>query len=263
MVTYMECVICGKQAGFFDKRCEDGYICSTCFSYLPSVVDYRCCGEGKLRYYHDRNQRLRKRFEATASFGSLYIDSVHKMFCISKKHKKEQPTELSDIFSITELEEVALYCKNERNTGQGNNVRIVCDVELYVRTPDFNFRTIISEGEACSYRVVDNTKVKWNEPGIVVMFRSMFNQMINDEGNQILKEINMLRNSKEIAWAEGVLMLGSVYTHDELVQHHDILIRHLHPDYAKDMSPGYAEKISRAFSILENHLTQKERDEQL
>ena len=252
-----ECILCGKQTGFFDKRICEGYVCKDCFSRLPAFLDVQSMGTEKLRYLREQNEKKRKLFFPAVSFGSLFVDNIHRMFCISPKSRNDEPLVLSDIYTVAETEEIALYCKNPQCTGSGRNIHITCDAELFVRTHDLQFRTIIVRNEKCSYKMIDGNKVEWNESGRVAMFRSMFNQMIADENNAMLKEIYAVRNQKRIVWAEGVLMLKSLYTEDELRQHYDflkqILEQQVHPT-----AKYYLTILEQAFHVLQEHLKSKE-----
>ena len=158
-----ECIMCGKPTGFFDKRNAEGYICKECADCIPSVIDCTACGTEKLKYFRDKNMQKRKLFEPTASFGTLYLDSIHKMFCISPSHKKDMPTKLCDLFFVSEIEEIALYCANPVCKGDGRSISVTCDAELYVRTHDLHIKTIISHNEKCSYKLLDGHKVEWKE----------------------------------------------------------------------------------------------------
>ena len=257
-----ECIICQKKIGILGKHIEEGHICSECFDCIPTMVDFKSCSASKLWVLIQQNREKRRIFSPSASLGSLYIDSTHKMFCISDKEHKGEPASLADIYTIEELKEISLHCKNPRNVGSANAPQIICDIELYVKTEEMNFHTVIKRNEPCGYKIKDKTKVDWSEPSVLVMFRDMFNQMIRDDSIRLLKRVNALRNSTLIAWAEGVLMLNSEYTRDEMVQHHDILMKHLHPDIDPDISMEYALKVDKAAQILDKHLKQREEENQ-
>ena len=252
-----ECIICGKPTGFFDKRNAEGYICKECADCIPSVIDCTACGTEKLKYFRDKNMQKRKLFEPTASFGTLYLDSIHKMFCISPSHKKDMPTKLCDLFFVSEIEEIALYCANPVCKGDGRSISVTCDAELYVRTHDLHIKTIISHNEKCSYKLLDGHKVEWKEAARIAMFRSMFNQMVEDENNAMLKEINAVRNSKMIVWAEGVLMLKNPYTADELKQHYEFLKHNLQYSTNRHEAEYYNAILEQSYKILQKHIAEK------
>ena len=241
----MQCIICQNKAEAFAKRIEEGAICADCFSHIPTMVDHKSCSVSKLWVLIQKNKEKQRRFMPTASLGTLYIDSVHKMFCISEKEKNGDPVSLSDIYDISELNEVGLYCKDAKNIGKGNNPSIVCDVELYVRTDEMCFRTIILKNEPCSYKLKDKQKVEWNEPGVLVMFRGMWNQMLDDRAIDFMREVEKAHNNKNIIWAEGVLMLGTDYTYEEVCQHRDILRTAL-----ASQDAVFLQKIDMAYNIL-------------
>lgn len=252
-----ECILCGKQTGFFDKRNPEGYLCKECVSCIPSVIDCTSCSTEKLKYFREQNLRKRKVFDTTAVFGSLYLDNIHRIFCISPTQKKGEPAKLSDMFWVSEIDEIALCCVNPVCTGSGTGISVTCDAELYVRTSELRIKTIIARNEKCSYKVVDGHKVEWKEAARIAMFRSMFNQMIADENNTMLKEIRAVRNQKRIVWAEGVLMLKNPYTADELKQHYDFLKHNLQYSVSKHETEYYDSILEQAYKILQEHISEK------
>ena len=161
------------------------------------------------------------------------------------------------MFSVSETEEIALCCVNPVCTGSGTGISVTCDAELYVRTSELRIKTIIARNEKCSYKVVDGHKVEWKEAARIAMFRSMFNQMIADENNTMLKEIRAVRNQKRIVWAEGVLMLKNPYTTDELKQHYDFLKHNLQYSVSKHETEYYDSILEQAYKILQEHISEK------
>ncbi len=247
-----QCVICGNKTGFFDVRCADGYLCKDCVACIPSFLNIEKTDSQRLNQFKEENLKKRTLFDATASLGNLYIDNVHKMFCVSTKEKDDKPVQLSDIYSISEIEEFAIYCKNPKDAGNGRNVKVVCDVEFFFQTKDFKFQKIISKNEHCSHKMITTKEIEWHEPVTVSMFRAMFRQMIQDDGNQLVKAVRQIRNSKMIAWAEGVLMMQEDYTIEEVQQHHKFLSEHLKE------SRKCTEILNQAFAVLKDYKENQE-----
>lgn len=253
-----KCVICNEKAGFFSKRITDGCICSKCIAYIPERVKLRYADTEYLTGIYNTNKEKQKKFNWTASYGSLFIDSTHGMFCISKKIKKDNPMEFGDIYFITDLLEIALYCTDVRNIGTKTN-KIVCNVKMRAKTNESSNEYSIRQNERCSFTHIGNGSLECNEPEKFIMFRNMFNQMIDnvrfnllnklDDIQRMKKNINAFEDNRE--WAKGVLFLDDKnYSLETIKRHRNILIRQFHPDISSDYGTEFAEKINKAYDIL-------------
>lgn len=205
------------------------------------------------------NQRKREYFTCTASYGNLYIDSVHGMFCISRRSKNSMPMDFGDLYAIEELTEAALYCTNIRNIGTRYN-QIVCDVKMRIRTKAGCVEYLIRSKEHCTYRrsMHDSRVLECDEPATLVMFRRIFNQMIENVRSGILRKLEEIQQAKaaireldkKTEWAKGVLMLDDDYTLEAAKRNRNILIKTFHPDVFGEKGTAFAEKINRAYNII-------------
>ena len=106
-----ECIICKQDAGMFAKKAYNGCVCKACRQYLPMHIDLKSCDADYLIRLVEQAKEKAKIFSNTSSYGTMYLDSVHGMFCFSKNEKNGEPTDLGDIFSIAELKDRHLLCR--------------------------------------------------------------------------------------------------------------------------------------------------------
>lgn len=247
----LSCIFCQRKIK--SKRI---HICKECKKFLPENFDLRNSDKTYIEKFYIANKEKSSVFECTASYGYLFLDSFNNMFCISKKVSKGKPLHFGDIFSITELLEVAIYCSDVKCYGR----KILCNIKIKLRTKDFTKEFVVFYNERCScVKRVDN-KIEYHEPSKFIMIRNMFNQMIDNVkyGMTIkLKEIQAMQqkiNSKapsETQWARGILFLeNKEYTNDEIKKRRNALIKMFHPDKNSSIDKSYAEKINNAFDML-------------
>lgn len=257
----MSCVICGNKAGAFAKKTSEGVICKSCLSFIPTNVILSQASTEFLKRIYDENVEKSKQFETTASYQGLYIDSVHGLCCYSKRGDKQAPSEFKDIYRISELTEVALYCTDVKNVGTNHN-HIVCDIKFKVRTKDIAADFIIAHHKKCDFKV-KNKQIEWDEPSELTMFRNMFNQMIDNELFGLLKKLEKIQEFKQMLskeerssdWARGVLFLDNEkeYTEEDLKKHRNELVKIFHPDRNSEYAnTETAALINKAYKILCN-----------
>ena len=233
-----KCVICGENAGLLGTRTLEGKICRECVSYIPKALKLRDSSTDTLREFYEANKEKSKQFSTTASYAGVYIDGLHGMFCYTKNGKKDEPHEFKDIYRITELQEIALYCTDPKNVGTTRNI-VVCDIKLKIRTKNIAAEYLVAHRKHCHHRV-KNGHVEWDEPGELTMFRNMFNQMIDNEVNNIMKKLEAIQSLRatltewetSIEWAKGVLFLDKdVKLNNEIVrQRRNEMVKIFHPD---------------------------------
>ena len=254
------CSVCEKQLGMIAHKTSDGFICDDCLKYVPAHIKLKEADEKYLKkIYHEGRERA-EGFEATAYLGDLYLDSVHGMFCCSKKGKNGTPLLLGDVYKITELKEIGLYTSNIRNIGS-NRPKVICDVKLRVVTDKVNREYLIAKSKNCLISSA-NGELTCTEPADVTMIRSMFNQMIEDQRDGMMKQLGEIIRMKEIAenkpkhlqdkeWALGVMFLANKeHSEDEIKSQYRKLSKMFHPDVNPDISGEYMETLNKAYSIL-------------
>lgn len=258
------CVLCGSKAGLFPKKSYSGCLCKDCLSLIPSSIQLSSADADFLKTIIEKTTERKKRFECTAFYGTLFIDGIHNMFCISKQQRGGVPLQFGDIYYITELKEVGLYCTNVRNVGS-RIPRIVCDVKIRVKTDNAFAEFLIIRGESCSFKKTGDG-IEWYEPAKLSMFRSLFNQMIENEVfgawrkledvKKIEAELSQMHHSE--SWARGVFFFrdNDEVTNDELKKRRNMLVKLFHPDVGSESaSDAIMTQINEAFHLLIKKIT--------
>lgn len=258
----MECVMCKKAVNIFSPRLADGRICKNCRAFIPAGIRLRSTESFYVKDIYEKNKEKAAKFDATANLGSLYLDSVHNLFCISRGQKNGNPTEYGNIFHVLELTGIGLVCTNVENTalksGQsGANVRdnIVCDVKLTIKTNEVQADYIVKSKVRCSFTYNGN-KIEWNEPGEIQVFRKMFLQMFDNICGELTQKIEQMKELQDQIptdekWARGILYLSSKdeLTAEMLKKSRNRLIKVFHPDNGFEDS-SYSEMVNQAYKIL-------------
>lgn len=254
------CIVCNGKTNIFSEKTADGRICRKCRAYIPASVQLRYADAEYLKDLYKANKGKQKRFDCTAAYGNLFIDSLHGTFCISRTSKNGKPLEFGNIHSVTELTEIALYCTDVQNIGVKSN-KIVCSVKMRMKTNETIEEYLICKNEPCSCKRSKTNigMLEWNEPDRLVMFRNMFNQMIENVRYGLLKKLNDIQQAKKAIndyeynkeWAKGILFLDDKDCSIETIKRHrNILIRQFHPDVSPEYGAEFAEKINKAFDIM-------------
>lgn len=236
----------------FDRKTADGYICTDCFSYIPTVINYKDCSQIRLDRMIEKNKEYRKRFTTTTSFGSLFLDNVHKMFCISRKHKNDEPQELCNIFPASEIKEIGFYCKDPRNIGTNTNI-VVCDIEFYLKTDEAIIKEVVSKNERCAFKRVGD-KLEWEEPGIVIMVRAIMDQMLRDELNHLVEKLDRLQMSDRMIRSEGLMMLHDTYNKEELNERYELLKDIMSHCEDEELRNAILNRLKEAYCDLDKNL---------
>lgn len=254
-----ECVVCKKDAGMFAKKTYNGYVCKNCRQLLPMNIDLKSCDADYLIGLAKKAKEKSRKFSNTSSYGTMYLDSVHGMFCFSKNSKNGEPTDLGDIFFVTELKETGIYCSDIKNIGTKSN-KVVCNIKVKVITNDIATEYIIVENEPCEF-VQKDKMLDVTEPKKLTMFRSLFYQMIDETRFQILKKLDDIQKllemekktekEKDIEWARGILFLNNEESSQgDIKKQQKKMMRMFHPDIHPELGNDYAQKINKAAEIL-------------
>lgn len=248
------CVVCKKNARKFSHRTYNGVICKNCEKYLPINVSLKECDSDYLIELIARKKEKAKDFSCTASYGALYIDSVHSMLCISMKGNKDTPSSLGDVFAIKEIKEMGLYCTDIKNVG-GRVPKLICNVKFRIVTDDVKAEYTISRSEPCSFTKAKNGDIHWKEPEKLSMFRNMINQMIENITFGFKAKLDAMHRFKDAGsskqWAKGILFLPDKDVSEaEIKSHYKSLMRMFHPDINPRASEEYAQLLNEAYKIL-------------
>lgn len=259
-----ECILCKEAAGRFAHKAYNGMVCRKCRKYLPMSIYLKGSDTDFLMPLYLKNKRFAEQFTATSRYGELFLDSVHGLFCFSRKSQIDgEPSYYGDIFSVTELTEVGIYMDDVKNVGQNTN-RITCNVLMLVKTKDIHMKYLVTSGETCKFTKVSGNKLDITEPERLTLFRNLFYQMIDDSLGQLLKKLEDIRRLKaytdelentpqacELNWARGVLFLEKEEcSPDAVKQRYRELMRLFHPDLHPELDDAYAQKLNKAYEIL-------------
>lgn len=251
-----QCIICNEKAGFLSKKTSVGHICRKCSAYLKSNFRLDSYSLEEIKEFYQTNYDKSKVFTTTESYGNLYIDSIHSMLCFSQ-NKGDEPTMFGDIYYVTEIEEMAIYCSDVRNIGTNTN-KIICNVKMTVKTADFTTEYTVAEKENCAFEIKDKN-IDWKEPYKLSMFRNMINQMIDNVVFALLEKLNNIQEmnkelskyGKEKEWARGALLLSNEdFELKDIKKRYRNLSKIFHPDANPDIDPEYIKQINSAYEIL-------------
>lgn len=263
------CLICNKKINFGGKRATDGFVCKECSRLIPSWVDISVSDKEHLTEAYNSTLEKKNRFRCTASYGKLEIDGVNNLLCIRKnKH------DYTDIYYVSELKQVGLFCTNLRNTGQQSD-HVTCNVKFRLALTNGASKEItIATNETCPYDYVGNKRVsafvgngqiECREPVSVTAFRALFNQMIDNEVASIEEKLSFIRKTKPLLsesekteeWARGVFLFDKNEPIDAgvLKQRRNSLIKLYHPDVGNPLFEDnnlVTEMIISAYNILKS-----------
>lgn len=138
-----ECCLCRRSIVLLCKKNADGYICNKCKKYIPSKINLKYADTEYLKSIYEENKKRSKTFSCTASYGSLFIDGKNNMFCISNRQANRLPLCFGDIYYVSELSCVGLYCTNARFV----NNRVLCDIKFSFTTENTSSETTIARGQ--------------------------------------------------------------------------------------------------------------------
>ena len=254
------CLICNKKINFGGKRATDGFVCKECSRLIPSWVDISVSDKEHLTEAYNSTLEKKNRFRCTASYGKLEIDGVNNLLCIRKnKH------DYTDIYYVSELKQVGLFCTNLRNTGQQSD-HVTCNVKFRLALTNGASKEItIATNETCPYEFVGNGQIECREPVSVTAFRALFNQMIDNEVASIEEKLSFIRKTKPLLsesekteeWARGVFLFDKNEPIDAgvLKQRRNSLIKLYHPDVGNPLFEDnnlVTEMIISAYNILKS-----------
>ena len=258
------CSLCHKElSGFAGMRIKDGLICKECKAQLPvSITQPQLYDSRTLQSIINMVQDATLRqFEATASYGNLHVDELHGLFAISDKlDSNSYPVNTNDIFNVLMLQDIALYCTNPAVSSKN---RVVCDVEFQCTfaTPPFHIKLSVKKKIPCRQIPVDQTHVNWDEPGDLLMFKSIFNQMIKTAREKYTEQYQQqLLKPGDIARfkAETLFMLPDGYTMKDIDQQWNTLSAAFRADIGRNHECLHV--INEAYHVLRECCKQKAKE---
>jgi hypothetical protein len=209
--------------------------------------------DSTLKIAMKKTEENMKTFCATSSYGKLHIDETSGLFAISKDLNKDgKPKRGNNVFSIYDIEDIGLCCKSPRT----NHSLIIVDVEFRftLSNPYFHCSKIIKQGARCKSKRIDSQYVEWEEPGEMVMFRTLFNNMLS----RAFERVNSILCGKtvhafELEKARAIFMLPEDYTVDDLKKARRLMLKVYHPDSGDDVTRE-SQMINKAYDLLKAEL---------
>lgn len=258
------CALCQKElTGFAGIQIADGFLCKDCRKKLPKSLTRMQLYEGRtlqsiITMMCDESL---KQFEATASYGNLHVDEVHGLFAISDKlDKNNRPVSTTDVFQVLLLQDIALYCTNPAVSSKN---RVVCDVEFQCSfaTPPFHIKLSVKKKIPCRQIPVDQTHVNWDEPGDLLMFKSIFNQMLKTAREKYTEQYQQrLLKPEDMARfkAETLFMLPDGYTMEDVNQQWNTLSAAFRADIGRNHE--CLKVINDAYHVLRTYCDGREEE---
>ena len=236
----MNCAICNEKAGILPAKIYNGHICHHCRSLLPYNIVLKTAEAGYLQEICEKNAKKKKVFETTAYLGDLYLDSIHNMFCVSKRKRKGEPLDFGEVHYVNELTGIALVCSNVRNIGTNGRDNVVCDIKFAFEV-DGEAKDFIVERNRRCYFTYKGNQLDWSEPAEMQVFRSMIDQMIDTVCDNLLERLAAMQEAaktleaglpKPESWARGVLFIDekTELTAELIKGRYRLLMKIFHPD---------------------------------
>lgn len=255
----MACLLCGGPTPLLSTKMNHGKLCKKCASKLPSLLlthsDF--LQEGTLQNAMDVTRKNMESFCATSSYGKLHIDEMHGLFALAKDLDKDgKPKSGNNVFSIYNLTDVGLSCTSPR----ADHSVVVVDVEFRfsVNNPYLSDSIIVKKGVHCKTKRVDSQHVEWETPSDMVMFKTLFNNMLSGA----FEKVNAVLCGKtvhefEIEKARAIFMLTEDYTAEDLKKARRMMLKVYHPDEAGEEVTREAQIINKSYNLLKAELELK------
>lgn len=232
------CSLCGNTTTFIrGKKMLGGYLCKDCKRLMPYGINFRKTEYSDMKDLLLENKRLRDIFNYTGIYGNLYIDSMNNIFCYSERfNKKGDPLDFGQIHHVSELTGVGMYCTNLKNIGKYGADKIVCDVVFKIKTKKLEEQYVIKKATECKH-YYEGRKVEWNEPGDFLVFRKLFEDMLDNWCTGLADKVERMLKLQELGnsgedWAKGILFIGKdeTITPELLKKRRNQMMKLFHPD---------------------------------
>ena len=245
-----QCLMCGKSIGFLQgHKILNGDICQSCYGKIPSVLhksitEHNDIGLKMICECMEINAL--KGFDASANYGSLYIDERKGLFAI-KENKKTW------VFDTLDVQDVSIDTTHIKADNTG---KVHCDIELQCQfeSPNMFFKTAIKKDVLCKSTRIDKTHVTWDIPGEVDIIRSVFNQTIKNAVERFNKENvpqeGVTKYQLNYIKAKALFMVEDGYELSEIKKQRDLLLSIYHPDNRIVEDVKYAQIINNAYDLL-------------
>ena len=251
-----QCILCQEKLSLLtQKKTMEGYICGKCAGRIPHVIhgDLPKMNLERIKEIIEYERIIKeKELAVTASLGKLRLDEMHGRFAITDSIKSDGTlSESADIFDLLYLESIGIYPINPRQKGKD----IICDVEFNCsfKYPAIKFKVILCRNSKCDYKRINSSQVSWSEPGVLSMFRNMFEQAIDTAIKKYLhdKEHILEPYDIEIMKARAALHVSHGCSHELIERHYQNLIK-MYQDgpHSEEDKKGYITVLNQYHDML-------------
>ena len=198
------CVLCKSRVGFWGKKTlSDGSeVCGTCEKMMPfpfrneqftTSAEY----EDGFAYAKMIREKVCNVFTATAQYGRMFLDEKHGLIAICDATNIEKDGKLkhliSDIFYCLAIDEPHFTMDPVKNTTSDVTCRVM--FRGYLTKYNVKVDTRIKGNVSCHLKRDDQGAATWNEPDDLIVFKNIYNQMVNRE----LESVHAEEKKKEDA----------------------------------------------------------------
>ena len=258
----MNCLVCGNHVSSFSgTKLQNGRLCKECSDKCPSLF---LKGNQYLQEFTLKNamqyiEENRACFCATASYGELHIDELHGLFCIAKSLDKDgKPKQGNNIFSIYNLSEVGLTCTSPRV--DHNNVIVDIEFRCTLDNLRLPIAELVKRSVRCHTKRVDSKNVTWDEPNDLIMFKTLFNHMLEGAWQSVNERLcGKLIEDEKLQKAKILFMIedNDDYTLSDLKRTRRMMMKIYHPDVAEYNVTREAKIINDAYDVLKRDLNER------
>lgn len=222
----MVCKLCNNSINIINRhQIENGYICHKCFKLYPSFIKVNTYSDTKLillsQYFKDNKK---KKYITTASYGVLGIDEINGVFQISENG-------IDYRFDCLDMEDGHILCTNPKADKYNH---VFCDVEFYYVSSMIEFKILIKKNIKCKCTNINNNQIKWEEPGDMIMFKSMFLNMLQTSEKKYAERYEkaiITKHDIDMLKAKALYMVNDGdYTISEINETKRNLLKIYHPD---------------------------------
>jgi len=263
------CPICGKELSLLNRmKLGDGtFICGNCARLIPGHMKASVKAEYTLRglnafldYCQYSNNHLRPIFHETHRYYNIGVDINNLIFYIG--YTVDSKTVFYNFRNVSVFDLV--FKAEEFKEGVfSSSVKGEILMEIEVDQPRFRHEEVLDPfAKTNAKKVMFGTKVSYADPPAMVEFLQVFldgcimsreQETYNDPCAQ--NQWDSFTNSNELQQAMILFMIDRIedITIERIRQQRNRLIKTFHPDIGSTQDTDYAQKINRAYEILQQY----------
>ncbi len=248
----MICKICNKEIKntLFSSsvKCADGEICAVCKKRIPPFLVPKNYMGHECKTWITYTEQLQPLFQETSVYGSLKLDELHGLICISANEK-------GSYFAIKDISNLAITLKNLHAKERQVYADVLFSFEM--KAYAFSYKTTIKRNVRCPMTIEGNKATNIEEPYDLSMFRQMFQQAIRHQYDEAMGMLNALSKEKftSLQKAKALFMVEDDVEEEELKKVRNVLIKAFHPDNS-GMDARYTRIINERYEQLKKGITE-------